>query len=160
MFFFNGRIRNTHIVPGITRDRPYTHKVGHSCTIVGCLSVVIGLIFIIISIISETKKTKFISIGIISLSVGFILTILVSFYTKFNTCYHNWAYGPHGVSNKIDNMPTITIGAISISPLTNAPATTKKIESMIPLSNVGLNKVIITSSAEIGKAKTNTDNVT
>jgi hypothetical protein len=95
MFFFNGRIRNAHIVPMITQDRTYTHKIGHSFVIISCLSIVIGLLLIVIGNISETQKSKFFGIGIITLSLGFFLITLICFYSKLAICYYNWAYGSH-----------------------------------------------------------------
>ncbi|CAF1194111.1 unnamed protein product [Adineta steineri] len=76
------------------RDQPVTHKIGHSCIITSCLSLIIGLVLIVTGVISETKKTTFIGIGIITLGVGFFLTTIVCFYAKLKICYRNWAYGP------------------------------------------------------------------
>jgi hypothetical protein len=170
MFFFNGRIRTAHIVPVITRDRPSTYKVGHSCIIAGCLSIIIGLILILIGLISETEKTTFFGIGSISLGLGLFLTTLVCFYTQLNICYHNWAYGSHVTRSHIANSQPTAAGDISMSYCTGSTAMVQKVPAITPLShpksvkklsNVEINKVIIAPSIKIGKTTTtNTDHVT
>jgi hypothetical protein len=87
------------------------------------------------------------------LSVGFCFTIILCFYTKLNIFYHNWAYGSHIVSNKVDSTQTV-ISAISLSPLATNSVMTQKTEHIIPLSNIGMHKVTIVPSGAIGKTKT------
>jgi hypothetical protein len=89
MLFFSGRTRNSLIT---VDDRSFTHKLGHSCAILGCLLAVTGLVVIVVGAISETKTTTFIGIGIISLGAGLLLTMLIGFYAKLDICYNNWIY--------------------------------------------------------------------
>ena len=92
MLFLNGRARNA-AVSGFGLHSPnYTQKVGHSCIVGGCLSIVTGLILIVVGVISEKKKTTYIGAGVIGLSVGCFLVTLVCFYAKLDICYNNWAY--------------------------------------------------------------------
>ncbi|CAF2770498.1 unnamed protein product [Rotaria sp. Silwood2] len=169
MFFFNGRIRNPNIIPIVVSDRSYTHKVGHSCIIAGCLSIIIGLSLIITGLISETKKTTLIGIGVISLGVGFFITTLVCFYGKLNICYHNWAYGQNVAPLNIQTPQQATASAISMGPYTESLSVTQKIQSRIPfasstpmtmLSDLEINNVIIARSIKIDKTTMSTDNIT
>ena len=114
MFFFNGRIRNTHIIPIITHERSYTQRMSQSCIIVGCLLVVVGLVLIIMGTISEIEKTTFFGLGITSLCLGLIFAILICSYTKLDICYHKWAYGSHVTPTQMEASVTATAGAISI----------------------------------------------
>lgn len=116
MFFFNGRIRNTHIIPVVTHERSYTHRISQSGIIVGCLLVVIGLVLIIMGTISEIDKATFFGLGITSLCFGLIFAVLICSYTKLDVCYHNWAYGSHISPSQMEASvtATATAGAISI----------------------------------------------
>lgn len=114
MFFFNGRIRNAHIIPIVTHERSYTHRISQSGIIVSCLLVVIGLVLVIIGAISETDKATFFGIGITSLCLGFLFAILICSYTKLDVCYHNWAYGSHVSPSHMETSVIATAGAISI----------------------------------------------
>lgn len=114
MFFFNGRIRNAHIVPIVTHERSHTHRISQSGIIIACLLVVIGLVFVIIGAISETNKANFFGIGITSLCLGFLFAIFICSYTKLDVCYRNWAYGSHISPSQMETSVTATAGAISI----------------------------------------------
>jgi hypothetical protein len=167
MFFFNGRIRNSHIVPTVTHGRPNTNTVGYPGIITGCLSIIIGLILIIIGLISETEKTTFFGIGIISLTLGFLITMCLFFYTKLNIYYRNWAYGTHVLPC---HNPELTAAVdVSISYFTHPSSLAQNVPNMIAVpskkpanmvSNVEINKVIIAPSIGIGKTTTDTNNVT
>jgi len=96
MFFFNGRIRNPHIIPVVTRPQPtYTNKVGQSIIIAGCLSIILGLLLILIGFISETDKSTYFGVGSISFTIGFFLSTFTCFYTTLDRCYQNWIYRTH-----------------------------------------------------------------
>lgn len=154
MFFFNGRMRNAHIVPMLTDNRPHTNKIDFLSIIAGCLLIIIGLTLICIGFISETEKTTFFGIGIISMCLGFCLSTITCFYTNLNICYHNWAYGQHITPSHMETSQLATAGDISISYYAEAPAMKQQVlkktrsqsSSQRPIkirSNVEINKVII-----------------
>jgi hypothetical protein len=118
MFFFNGRIRNAHIVPMITPDPTYTQKIGQSFVVFSCLSIVIGLLLIVIGHISETEKWTFFGFGIISLSLGLFLVTLVCFYSQLSIYYHNWAYGSHITPSNTETGVMATAGDVRIAYVT------------------------------------------
>ncbi|UJR09543.1 hypothetical protein I4U23_013780 [Adineta vaga] len=115
MFFFNGRIRNAHVAPVILRDDPYTHSIGHSCVITTCLLLIIGLTLIITGVISETKKTTLIGIGVISIGVSLFITTIFCCNTHVKICYRNWAHGPPTVRTHYRRPQRILTTAMSIS---------------------------------------------
>ncbi|CAF3569715.1 unnamed protein product [Rotaria socialis] len=176
LFFSNARIHNPHIIPIVVSDRSHTHKLGHSCIIVGCLSIIIGLSLIIRGVISETKKATLIGIGIISLGVGLFTTILVCFYGKLNIYYHNWAYGQRVVPLNIETPHEGRQsggggggGGISMAPYSESLSVTQKIQPTIPLSSsssmtmlsdLEINKVIIGRSIKIDKTTIQSDIMT
>ncbi|CAF2092748.1 unnamed protein product [Rotaria magnacalcarata] len=174
MFFFsNGRMHNPHIIPIVVSDRSHAHKLGHSRIIAGCLSIIIGLSFIIRGVTSETKKATLIGIGIISLGVGFFTTISVCFYGKLNICYHNWAYGqsvvPLNIEIPHEGRRGGGGGGISMAPYSESLPVTQKIQSTIPLSSsssmamlsdLEINKVIIGRSIKIDKTTIQSDRTT
>ena len=57
MLFLNSRARNPTATGLSMQDRSFPQKMGHSCIILGCLSIVTGLVLIVIGVISEVKKT-------------------------------------------------------------------------------------------------------
>ena len=118
MFFFNGRIRNAHIVPMITHERRYTQTIGQSFVVFSCLSIVIGVLLIVIGNISETEKWKFFGFGIISLSLGLFLVTLVCFYSQLSIYYHNWAYGSHVTPSNTSTGVLTTAGDVKIAYVT------------------------------------------
>ncbi|CAM4925507.1 unnamed protein product [Rotaria socialis] len=151
LFFSNARIHNPHIIPIVVSDRSHTHKLGHSCIIVGCLSIIIGL------------------------SVGLFTTILVCFYGKLNIYYHNWAYGQRVVPLNIETPHEGRQsgggggGGISMAPYSESLSVTQKIQPTIPLSSsssmtmlsdLEINKVIIGRSIKIDKTTIQSDIMT
>lgn len=167
MFFFsNGRLHNPHIIPVVVSDRSYTHKVGHSCIIAGCLSIIIGLALIFTGLFSETKRTTLIGIGVISAGVGFFITTLVCFSGKLNICYHNWAYGQNVVPLNMESPREGRHRGISMGPFSESLSVTQKIQSTIPisssspitlLSDLEINKVFIARSIKIDKKTISSD---
>lgn len=169
MFFFNGRIRNPHIIPIVVGQQAYSTTVSNSFIIAGCLSIIIGLALIITGGISETKKTTFIGIGIISLGVGFFITTMVCFYSKLDICYHNWAYGQNVVPLNTETPPPVTASNISMAPFAESVSVTQKIQSTMPMSatvpmtmtsDLEINNVFIARSIKIDNTKINQDNIT
>ncbi|CAF0941606.1 unnamed protein product [Adineta ricciae] len=120
MLFFNGRIRNTHITPGIMREDPYSHTIGQSCIITTCLTLIIGLTLIVNGVISETKKTALIGIGVISIGVSIFLTTILCFDTQLRVCYRNWAYGPPIAPIRMECSQGIMAATMSISTMREA----------------------------------------
>lgn len=171
MLFLNSRVRNTAISGVIMRDQSYTHKMGHSFIISGCLLVITGLILIVIGAISEVKKTTiFIGIGVISFGIGFFLITLVCFYGKLDICYNNWAYRSRVSPTNIETpRPVPTVGVLN-SPLIDSSATTQKQQFTAPIeipapitaiSSLEIHKVVIAPSIQIGSTTiNNSDHVT
>ncbi|CAF1299668.1 unnamed protein product [Adineta ricciae] len=114
MLFLNGRARNAAVSGFGLHSQNYTQKVGHSCIVGGCLSIVTGLILIVVGVISEVKKTTYIGAGVIGLGVGCFLVTLVCFYAKLDICYNNWAYRAR------------VLPASSGTPQANPPSTTAR----------------------------------
>ncbi|UJR36573.1 hypothetical protein I4U23_029292 [Adineta vaga] len=158
------RTRNPAISGVGLHNQNYTHKVGHSCIVCGCLSIVIGLILIIVGVISEIKKTTFIGAGVIGLGVGCFLMTLVCFYAKLDICYNNWAYrsrvlpanseipqsAPPGIKTrspfvKIEKQQTST------SPKTLVPSTVA--------SEIEVHKIVHDTSRQIDSIAIHADNI-
>ena len=160
MLFFNSRARNGPMTTTAGGDQSYTQKMGHSCIIFGCICLVSGLIVIVIGVISDTRKTTYIGIGIISVAVGFFLLTIVCFYAKLDTCYNNWAYGSRVVPINIETpRPPSEGGAQNGSPFAYPPTPVVKrqpsISVAIPtpfttVSEIDANRVVVPQSNALG----------
>ena len=152
MLFLNSRRHTTAISGRRLHDRSYTQKVGHTCIIFGCLSIITGLIVIIIGVISETNRTTYIGISIVILGVVLFLITLICFYAKLNICYNNWAYRSRVLpTNNIETPQPASATVITLSSFVGSPAMTQKSQFIIPLepptpltivSEVEIHKVI------------------
>jgi hypothetical protein len=140
-------------------DRSYTHKIGHSCIILGCLCIVIGLILIVIGVTSDIKNTTFVGIGVLSLGVGLFLSTLGCFYGKLNICYNNWAYRSRVLPANLETPRPVPIGDVQISPFAPSPPAAQKQQSAVPLdtqspitliSEADIHKLVIAPSINIG----------
>ena len=153
MLFFNSRARNGPMPTTAAADQTYTQKMGHSCIIFGCICLVSGLIVIVIGVISDTRKTTYIGIGIISLAVGFFLLTLVCFYGKLDVCYNNWAYRTRVVPINIETpRPPSEGGPQNGSPFTYPPVPPVKRQPSISVavptpfttvSEIDANRVVV-----------------
>jgi len=158
MLFLNSRARNPTATGLSMQDRSFPQKMGHSCIILGCLSIVTGLVLIVIGVISEVKKTIFVGVGIISLGGGFFLTTLVCFYGKLDICYNNWAYRSRVLPTNTNrpNPPTTTDAERKPSQTEIA----KRTESQAPttiVSDAEIQKIVLSSLTPIHANKTCSD---
>lgn len=164
MLFLNSGTRNPTVTGVSMRDRSVPQKMGQSCIIFGCLSIVIGLILIVIGIISEVKKTIFIGIGIISLGVGFFLTTIVCFYGKLDIYYNNWAYRSrvlptnNNVNNNNKRHEPVAVDTERRPSRTEVVNSIPKRTSIVPIesqspitiiSDAEIHKIVISSSTPI-----------
>jgi hypothetical protein len=121
MFFFNGRIRSAHVAPVITREQPYTHKIGNSCIITTCLMLIIGMTLIVTGTISRTEKTTLIGIGIISIGIALSITTVACFNTQIRICYRNWAYGPPTVPVHLKKSQRVKVADMTVTNVADTP---------------------------------------
>ena len=144
-------------------DRSATHKVGHTCIIFGCLSVITGLILIVVGIISRVHNTTFVGIGIISLGGGLFITTLVCFYGKLDIYYNNWAYRSRVLPVNPETPRPTPPGVAAISPFAKSTTATEKQQSTIPLdtqspitvaSEIDIHKLVIAQSININTTTT------
>lgn len=169
MLFLGGRTRNLAVSGGSMQDRSIPQKMGHSCILCGCLSIVTGLILIIVGIISELKKTTFIGVGVITLGVGFFLTTFVCFYGKLDICYNNWAYRSRVLPSNAEAAQATPADAarkptvVKLPELTEKEGSIGRIASQTPITIVSeaeIRKVVISPAVQLAISTTNADSVT
>jgi hypothetical protein len=145
-------------------DRPYTHKIGNTCIICGCLSIITGLILIVIGITSQARRTIFIGIGIIILGAAFFLTTLVCVYGKLNIHYNNWAYRSRVLPTNVETPRPVPPDIVSCSSFIEPSAGSPRRQLSVPLeiqrpiaviSDVEIHRVVTSPSIRIGTTTTN-----
>lgn len=151
MLFLNGRTRNPTISGVGLHNQNYTQKVGHSCIVGGCISIVTGIILIVVGVISEEKKTTYIGAGIIGLGVGCFLVTLVCFYAKLDICYNNWAYRARVLPASNGTPQAILPSTTARSPLT--------VEEKVPSPITPDMPVPLTTVSEVDVHKFATDSI-
>lgn len=126
MLFLNGTNRNRSVAPMMSHGILNANTLTHTWYICGSLSLVIGLILIVLSLIYDVKATRYAGIGFIGFGTAIFISKLIYQYGHLDRCYNNWAYGGHVAP--IHHNPTVakleTI--VPIPPRVESPDLTQK----------------------------------